>query len=56
MYTSLSGRVLRTRYATPIGFVETSGGLAGLVLPFMKYLVHPDSGDALGNLRVEVFY
>ena len=47
-------RVLRTRYATPIGIVDTSGGLAGLVLPLTRYLVHRDSGDALGNLRVEV--
>ena len=49
-------RVLRTRYAAPIGFVDTSGGLAGLVLPLTRYLVHRDSGDALGNLRVEVFH
>ena len=49
-------RVLRTRYAAPIGIVDTSGGLAGLVLPFTKYLVHRDSGDALGNLRVEGFH
>ena len=31
-------RVLRTRYAAPIGFVDTSGGLAGLVLPFSNVL------------------
>ena len=49
-------RVLRTRYAAPIGIVDTSGGLAGLVLPLTRYLVHRDSGDALGNLRVEVFH
>ena len=49
-------RVLRTRYAAPIGFVDTSGDLAGLVLPLTKYLVHRDCGDALGNLRVEVFH
>ena len=36
--------------------VDTSGGLAGLVLPLTRYLVHRDSGDALGNLRVEVFH
>jgi len=44
--------VLRTRYAAPIGFVDTPGGLAGLVLPLTEYLVHRDSDDALGNLRV----
>ncbi len=55
-YASLIRRVLRTRYATPIGIVDTSGGLAGLVLPLTRYLVHRDSGDALGNLRVEVFH
>ena len=55
-YAVLIRRVLRTRYATPIGIVDTSGGLAGLVLPLTRYLVHRDSGDALGNLRVEVFY
>ena len=49
-------RVLRTRYTTPIGIVDTSGGLDGLVLPFTRYLVHRDSGDALGSLRVEVFH
>ena len=49
-------RVLRTRYVAPIGIVDTSGGLAGLVLPLTRYLVHRDSGDALGNLRVEVFH
>ncbi len=49
-------RVLRTRYAAPIGFADTSDGLAGLVLPLTRYLVHRDSGDALGNLRVEVFH
>ena len=48
--------VLRTRYATPIGIVDTSGGLAALVLPLTRYLVHRDSGDALRNLRVEVFH
>jgi len=55
-YDSLIRRVLRTRYATPIRIVDTSGGLAGLVLPLTRYLVHRDSGDALGNLRVEVFH
>ena len=55
-YASLIRRVLRTRYAAPIGFVDTPSGLAGLVLPFTRYLVHRDSGDALGNLRVEVFH
>ena len=49
-------RVVRTRYVAPIGIVDTSGGLAGLVLPLTRYLVHRDSGDALGNLRVEVFH
>ena len=53
---SLIRRVLRTRYAAPIGIVDTSGGLAGLVLPLTRYLVHRDSGDALGYLRVEVFH
>ena len=48
--------VLRTRYAAPIGFVDTPGGLAGLVLPLTRYLVHRDSYDALVNLRVEVFH
>ena len=56
LYASLIRRVLRTRYAAPIGIVDTSGGLAGLVLPLTRYLVHRDSGDALGNLRVEVFH
>ena len=56
MQPSLIRRVLRTRYAAPIGIVDTSGGLAGLVLPLTRYLVHRDSGDALGNLRVEVFH
>ena len=55
-YASLIRRVLRTRYAATIGYVDTSGGLAGLVLPSTRYLVHRDSGDALGNLRVEVFH
>ena len=55
-YTSLIRRVLTTRYVTPIGIVDTPGGLAGLVLPLTRYLVHRDSGDALGNLRVEVFH
>ena len=55
-YDVLIRRVLRTRYAAPIGIVDTSGGLAGLVLPLPEYLVHRDSGDALGNLRVEVFH
>ena len=32
------------------------GRLAGLVLPLIRYLVHRYSGDALGNLRVEVFH
>ena len=49
-------RVLITRYVAPIGIVDTPGGLAGLVLPLTRYLVHRDSGDALGNLRVEVFH
>lgn len=48
--------VLRTRYTASMGIIDTSGGLAGLVLPLMRYLVHRDSGDALGNLRVEVFH
>lgn len=56
LYVSLIRRVLRTRYAAPIGIVDTPGGLAGLVLPLTRYLVHRDSGDALGNLRVEVFH
>ena len=55
-YVSLIRRVLRTRYAAHIGIVDTPGGLAGLVLPLTRYLVHWDSGDALGNLRVEVFH
>ena len=55
-YALLIHRVLRTRYAAPIGIVDTSGGVAGLVLPLTRYLVHRDSGDALGNLRVEVFH
>ena len=55
-YVSLIRRVLRMIYAAPIGIVDTSGGLAGLVLPLTKYLVHWDSGAALGNLRVEVFH
>ena len=55
-YASLIHRVLRTGYAAPIGIVDTPGGLAGLVLPLTRYLVHRDSGDALGNLRVEVFH
>ena len=29
--------------ATPIGIVDTSGGLAGLVLPLSKCLVNQDS-------------
>ena len=49
-------RVLRTRYADPIGIVDTSGGIAVLILPLTRYLVHRDSGDAFGNLRVEVFH
>ena len=56
LYVVLIRGVLRTRYAAPIGIVDTSGGLAGLVLPLTRYLVHRDSGDALGNLRVEVFH
>ena len=55
-YASVIRRLLRTRYAAPIGIGDTSGGLAGLVLPLTRYLVHRDSGDALGNLRVEVFH
>ena len=55
-YALLIRRVLRTRYAAPIGIVDTSGSLAGLVLPFTKYLVHRDSGETLGLLRVEVFH
>ena len=55
-YASLIRRVLRTRYAAPIGIVDTPGGLAGLVLPLTRYLVHRDSGEALGKLRVEVFH
>lgn len=37
-YPSLIRRVLRTRYAAPIGIVDTSGGLAGFVLPFSNVL------------------
>ena len=44
-YALLIRRVLRTRYATLIGVVDTPGGLAGLVLPLTRYLVHRDSGD-----------
>ena len=55
-YAVLIRRVLRTRYAAPIRIVDKSGGLAGLVLPLTRYLVHRDSSDVLGNLRVEVFH
>ncbi|KAI4973292.1 hypothetical protein ZWY2020_029000 [Hordeum vulgare] len=55
-YASLLRRVLRTRYTAPIENVDTSGSLARVVLPLTRYLVHRDSGDALGNLRVKVFY
>ena len=37
-YAVVIRRVLRTRYATPIGIVDTSGGLAGLVLPLTNVL------------------
>ena len=37
-YVVFIRRVLRTRYAAPIGIVDTSGGLAGLVLPFTNDL------------------
>ena len=30
-------------HATPIGIVDTSGGLAGLVLPLSKCLINRDS-------------
>ena len=38
LYASLIRRVLRTRYAAPIGIVDTPGGLAGLVLPLTNVL------------------
>ena len=41
--------------ATPIRIVGIPGGLAGLVLPLSKCLVHRDSKDPLGYLEVEVF-
>jgi hypothetical protein len=37
-YVVFIRRVLRTRYAAPIGIVDTSGGLAGLVYPLMSGL------------------
>ena len=37
-YAVLIRRVLRTRYAAPIGIVDTPGGLAGLVLPWRDIL------------------
>ena len=34
----IDGCVLRTRYAAPVGFVDTPRGLAGLVLPLTNVL------------------
>ena len=55
-YVSFIRRVLRTRYAVFIGFVDIPGGFGGLVLFLTKYFVYQDFGDVLGNFRVEVFY
>ena len=44
LYASLIWCALRTRYVQLIsGFVGTSGGFAGLVLPLSKCLVNRDS-------------
>jgi len=49
-----SGCALRTRYAAPIGIVGTSGGLAGLVLPFSNVLCE-EFRNTSGYLEVAVF-
>lgn len=64
-------RVLRTRYAAPIGIVDTSGGLAGLVLPltnilcigipvmlwhFSELRFSTKESDKVTNFVIEAFY
>jgi hypothetical protein len=50
-----SGRGLRRDTRGYYQGVGTPGGLAGIVLPLSKCLVHRDSEDTLGYLEVEVF-